>query len=139
GSSQDPEDWHEAMALVRGRPFDGSRVTDWALFEGIEATIEAGVVDLACRLAEHRLASGDGARAEWAARRALRVSPYDERLYRILMRAADLAGNPAGVEAVMAELVKLVADDVEPLDSVHAETADLYRSLSRRRIAVGGR
>jgi len=46
---------------------------------------------------------------------------------------AAAAGHPAGVESVMAELIKLVADDVEPLDSVHPSTMDLYRSLTRRR------
>ena len=61
------------------------------------------------------------------------MSPYDERLFRILLRSADMAGNPAGVESVMAELIHLVADDVEPFDAVHPETLDLYRSLSRRR------
>jgi DNA-binding SARP family transcriptional activator len=63
----------------------------------------------------------------------LLVSPYDERLYRMLMRAADLSGNPAGVESAMAELIRLVAEDVEPLDSVHPATMDLYRSLTRHR------
>ena len=77
---------------------------------------------------------GDAAGAEWAARQGLLVSPYDERLFRILMRAADAAGNPAGVEAVMAELLRLVGDDIEPYDSVHPETYDLYRSLSRRNV-----
>ena len=51
----------------------------------------------------------------------------------MLLRAADLAGHPAGVESVMAELIKLVADEVEPFDSIHPATVDLYRSLSRRR------
>jgi hypothetical protein len=32
----------------------------------------------------------------------------------------------------MAELVHLVADDVEPFDAVHPETLALYRRLSRR-------
>ena len=46
----------------------------------------------------------------------------------------DIApGNPAGVEAVMGELIKLVADEVEPFDSIHPATVDLYRTLSRRR------
>jgi len=72
------------------------------------------------------------ATVEWAARRGLLVSPYDERLYRMLLRAADLAGNPAGVEAVMAELVRVVADEADPLASVHPSTLALYRSLSRR-------
>jgi hypothetical protein len=64
------------------------------------------------------------------------VSPYDERLYRMLLRAADLDGNPAGVESVMSELIKLVADDIEPFDSVHPSTRDLYRSLTRRSSAA---
>jgi len=118
--------------LIRGRPFDGLRSPDWVLLEGILATIEAVVVDLASRYAEHCLGSFDPRGAEWAARQGLRVSPYDERLYRILMRSANAAGNPAGVEAIMAELVHLVADDIEPYDAVHPETLALYRSLSRR-------
>jgi len=127
-----PSDWESALLLIRGRPFDGLRSPDWVLLEGILATIEAVVVDLASRYAEHCLGSFDPRGAEWAARQGLRVSPYDERLYRILMRSANAAGNPAGVEAIMAELVHLVADDIEPYDAVHPETLALYRSLSRR-------
>lgn len=132
-STQESESWRAALALIRGRPFEGLRSCDWALLEGIEASIEATVVDVACRLAEISMVNGDTALAEWAARQGLRVSPYDERLFRILLRCADLAGNPAGVESVMAELVHLVADDIEPFDAVHPETLELYRSLSRRR------
>jgi DNA-binding SARP family transcriptional activator len=124
--------WRAAMDLVRGRPFDGLRASDWPILEGLSAAIEASVVDVATRLASECLAVRDPAGAEWAARRGLLVSPYDERLYRMLLRAADLAGNPAGVEAVMSELLHLVADGVEPFDSIHPETTDLYRTLTRR-------
>ncbi len=127
-----PDDWREALRLIRGRPFDGLRSPDWVVLEGILANIEAIVVDLACRYSEHCLEVQDAPGAEWAARQALRVSPYDERLYRVLLRTSDAAGNPAGVESVMAELVHLVADDVEPFDAVHPETLALYRRLSRR-------
>jgi DNA-binding SARP family transcriptional activator len=137
--SEQPEDWRRALALVRGRPFEELRAPDWALLEGITATMEAVVVDLSCRFAESCLSSGDSAGAEWAARQGLRVSAYDERLYRILMRAADVAGNPAGVESVMAELAHLVNDEVEPFDAVHPETLELYRALSRRQLASRGR
>ena len=130
--SNEPADWRRTLELIRGRPFEGMRCPDWVLLEGIQATIEAVVVDLACRLAEYCLSAFDAPGAEWAARQGLRVSPYDERMYRVLMRSADAAGNPAGVEAIMAELVHLVADDVEPFDAVHPETLALYRSLSRR-------
>jgi DNA-binding SARP family transcriptional activator len=137
--SPDAGAWRSALALVRGRPFEGLRASDWPILEGIGPAIESAVVDLSCGLAEACLSADDPRGAEWAARRGLLVSPYDERLYRLLMKAADLAGHPAGVESVMAELVKVVADDIEPLDSVHPSTVDLYRSLTRRRAPTNKR
>lgn len=138
-ATEDPEAWAAALRLVRGHPFEALRAGDWAVLEGITAAIEAEVVDLASRYAQWCLDAGEPGRAEWAARRGLRVSPYDERLYRVLLRAADAAGNPAGVESTMRELVQLVADEVEPYDAVHPETWDLYRSLTRRaRFRDGG-
>jgi len=137
--SSRPDDWRAALEFITGRPFDGLRSPDWVVLEGILATVEAGVVDLACRYAQHSLEHFDAPRAEWAARQGLRVSPYDERLYRVLLHASDVAGNPAGVESVMAELVHLVADAVEPFDAVHPETLALYRRLSRRSFASRGR
>jgi DNA-binding SARP family transcriptional activator len=131
------DEWKAALSLVRGRPFEGIKSSDWPILEGIGPAIESAVVDLARRLGRSSLASGDAQVAEWAARRGLMVSPYDERLYRLLMRAADLDGNPAGVEAAMKELVTLVAEGLEPFDSVHPSTVDLYRSLTRRRRPAG--
>jgi len=129
-----PADRRAALRLIRGRPFEGLRggAAEWALLEGFVASIEAVVVDLAQRHADWCLETGDPASAEWAARQGLRVSAYDERLYRVLLRAADAAGHPAGVEAAFEELVRLVAEDIEPLDAVHPETLELYRRLSRR-------
>lgn len=127
-----PDHWRSAIGLVRGRPFDGLRAVDWPVLEGISPAIESGVVDVALRLADASLEAGDPAGAAWAARRGLLASPYDERLYRVLLTAADRSGHPAGVEAVMEELVRLVADGVDPFDAVHPETLDLYRSLTRR-------
>jgi len=134
--SDDPHSWRLSLEMVRGRPFEGLRSSDWPILEGIGPAIESAVVDLSGRLAGACLSRGDPREAEWAARKGLLVSPYDERLYRMLMRAADLGGNPAGVEAVMSELVKVVGDDIEPLDSVHPSTMELYRSLTRRRSAA---
>jgi DNA-binding SARP family transcriptional activator len=138
---EDPAAWRAALDLVRGRPFDGLRSGDWAVLEGVLSAVEEGVVDLALRLARHELAAGSGRRAASAARAGLLASPYDERLYRILLRAADLEGNPAGVERVMAELLQVVGGagagrgplptGAFDLRMVHPETATLYRSLSR--------
>jgi DNA-binding SARP family transcriptional activator len=133
--SPDPERWKLALQLVRGLPFDGLRSTDWAVFSHVQANIESLVVDISVRRAEYCLSVGDSMGAGWAGRQGLLVSPYDERLYRILMRAADLAGNPAGVEGVMNELLQLVGDEIEPYDSIHPETYELYRTLSRRQAA----
>lgn len=132
-SRDTPTDRRAALRLIRGRPFEGLRGgADWTVLEGVVASIEAVVVDLAVRHADWCLESGDAPGAEWSARQGLQISPYDERLYRVLLRAADAAGHPAGVEATFQELVRLVADDIEPLDAVHPETLELYRRLSRR-------
>lgn len=144
--------WASALDLVRGPLFAGLRSVDWAVLEGLHAEMERSIVQLAIDVAEHRLAGGDGRGAELAIRRGLLVSPYDERLYRLLFLAADLQGNPAGVESAMGELVRLVSGEtfqhlhpaagssVDPADWVHPETMAVYRSLSRRPrpLALGG-
>lgn len=145
-ATDDPDAWRAGLGLVRGRPFDGLRSPDWTVLEGVAAAVEDGVVQLAIRLAEHLLGKGDGLGAARAARRGLLASPYDERLYRLLLRAADRQGNPAGVEAAMGELLRLVAGEggapppgggwaAEAVAHVHPDTAALYRTLSRRRRA----
>jgi hypothetical protein len=145
---EEPAAWRAALALVRGRPFDGLRNGDWAVLEGVLSAVEEGVVDLALRLANHELRTGSGRGAAGAARIGLLASPYDERLYRVLLQAADLEGNPAGVERVMAELLQVVGGtgagrssrpgSTLDLRSVHPETATLYRSLSRWGVAGSG-
>jgi DNA-binding SARP family transcriptional activator len=147
-ATDDPASWGSALTLVRGRPFEGLEHADWAVFDGFVSEIEDGVVELALRLAEYHLREGgprSASRAARAARRALRASPFDERLYRVLLRAADAQGHPGGVESVMGELGRLLSFDLpapslrtgvcsEPVDLpdlVHPQTADLYRSLSR--------
>lgn len=149
--TSDPRDWQRGLSLVRGRPFDGLRSPDWSVLEGIAAEVEEGVVQLAIRVADQCLEAGDGRGAALAARRGLLVNPYDERLYRVLLRAADLQGNPAGVESAMAELVHLVggtwhrpsfagrASIANAAAYVHPDTAALYRELSRRPPAAAGR
>jgi len=147
----DPRAWQQGLSLVRGRPFDGLRSPDWSVLEGIAAEVEEGVVQLAIRVADQCLVAGDGRGAALAARRGLLVSPYDERLYRLLLRAADLQGNPAGVESAMAELVHLVGGTwrrpslgrrmsiANAAAYVHPDTAALYGELSRRPPAAAGR
>ncbi len=141
-----PEDWRRGLALVRGRPFDGLASPDWTVLEGFGAGLEEAVVELALRVGEHELVTGDPRAATMAARRGLLVSPGDERLYRILFRAADAAGHPAGVEEAMAELLGLIDPEAgRPVGrrewaaagaALHPSTAALYRTLSRRPVAT---
>lgn len=110
----DPVRWKEALSLVRGRPFDGLSLADWAVLDGTQADVEAMVVSTALRGAEHHLRRGCGEEAEWMIRRALRVSPYDERLYRVLFQAAETMGNRVGLRTAWAELHLVAMDGTIP-------------------------
>jgi nucleoid-associated protein YgaU/DNA-binding SARP family transcriptional activator len=137
--ADDTEDVHkaaelltEALGLVRGEPFTGvGRSYSWV--GPHRGMIVAQVVDAAEELAEVRLATGDWRLAEWAARQGLRAFPSDERMYRLLMRAARAAGNVPGVQRVFRELCEVLADPdvgVEPEDTVHPETIALLEQLT---------
>jgi DNA-binding SARP family transcriptional activator len=143
-ANPDPVGWKEALALVRGRPFEGLNLADWAVLDGTQAQLESLLVDTALRAAEHFLRRGLGEDAEWAIRRGLRASPYDERLYRALLWAAEVMGNRVGMRSAMAELLCLAAGGGTPgwgaspgtgshavPSFVHPRTAALFRQLSR--------
>ncbi|MGH9212820.1 MAG: BTAD domain-containing putative transcriptional regulator [Acidimicrobiales bacterium] len=122
----------EALGLVRGEPFTGVG-RGYAWVGPHRGMIVAQVVDAAEELAEVRLAMGDWRAAEWAARRGLRAFPSDERMYRLLMRAARAAGNVPGVQRVFRELCEVIADPdlgVEPEDTLHPETVALLEELT---------
>jgi DNA-binding SARP family transcriptional activator len=137
----DPRPARRALAAVRGVPLAGLARADWAVFEGMVARMEDTVARLALRLGRAALEAGDGGEAAWAVAQGLRAAPYDERLHRLALRAADAEGNPAGVEAVMDRLLALVGEPGtgrEGLEgAVHPDTASLYRSVSRRGGASG--
>ncbi len=126
-----------ALELVRSLPFAGGRAGyEWAFAEGLVARMETVVAETAHHLAQLALEARDPDLAQWAACQGLLASPGDEVLYRDRMLACDLAGNPAGVEAVMDELVAVV-EAVEPYDTLHAETIALYERLGHRRRRTG--
>lgn len=125
------EDRRRALALVRGRPFDGLADSGWSLLEGFVTEIEAAIVETACRVAEGELAAGDLVAAEAALRRALLVAPWDERLYRPLMQTHHAAGNRGGIDAALRTLARALDCPGDPLACVSAETAALYATLTR--------
>ena len=139
----DPERWKDALGLVRGRLFDGLRLSDWAVLDGTQAHVEGMVAATALKGAEHFLRRGDGEEAEWMIRRALQISPYDERLYRALLRSAEIMGNRVGLRAAMAELLCVAGEGrfsgSEPSEnavpwyarsSIHPKTVALFRELA---------
>jgi len=126
----EPDSWRRALALVRGRPFDGLDRGEWAQLEGHMAAVETSVVGVACRLGELALGRGEGGLAHWAALQGLLVSPWDERLYRLMMRAADGLGNRGGVDAALRSLALALELEGDPLLGIHPETSALYRSLT---------
>jgi DNA-binding SARP family transcriptional activator len=125
-----PASWRQALMLVRGQPFAGLARGDWTVFEGLQAAVETAVVSVSARLAEHSLEAGDPLGAEWAIQRGLMVTPWDEGLYRLLMTAADAAGNRGGVESALRSLAQVLDWSGDPIDVVHPETAALYRQLT---------
>jgi DNA-binding SARP family transcriptional activator len=124
-----PAGWRSALRLVRGRPFDDLAQGSWTMLEGFTGEINQGIVDCALRLGEHCLSESDPQGAAEAAQLAIRASPWDERLHRLLMRAADAAGNRHGVEAVFRHLALVLEVDGDPMVGVHPETAALYARL----------
>jgi DNA-binding SARP family transcriptional activator len=148
-STGDPLHVVEAMRLVRGPLFAGVRRADWAVFDGTQTAVESLVIGAALRSVGVLMERGLGAEAAWVVRRALVVSPYDERLYRALLRATASQGNRVALRAAMTELLTL-AGDVAGLGQVtgrrgvnsavtclHPETTALYRALLRGAPDVG--
>ncbi len=133
-----PEDQVAALDLVRGQPFDGFN-DEWVDVEMFRTDMVAGVVDLAAAVAERALDDDDPALAFRAARTGLRASPYEERLYRLAMRAADAEGSTGKLHALMNEMRRVLDVQVEPDDRVQRETLALYEELTsaaRRRERV---
>ena len=125
-----PSDWASALELVRGQPFDGLPEGGWTLLEGLAPQMSGSIAETACRLAGFLLETGQPRAAEQVVRRGLLGSPWDEELYRVLMRACHLAGNRAGLEAALRSLAHVLGWEGDPLEAVHPETARLYHELT---------
>ena len=133
----DPASVLRAMDLVRGPLFAGLRRADWAVLDGTQSRVENLVAGAALEGSARCLGLGRGRDAERIIRQALLVCPYDERLYRMLLRARDAQGNRVGLHAAMAEL-RVLAGEGEPEAALHPETTGLYRQLLGRVPAARG-
>jgi DNA-binding SARP family transcriptional activator len=130
----EPSSWEQALMLVRGRPFEDLQHGQWAVLEGYTAFVLELVSNCALNLGDHALRAGNGELALRAARQGLLGDPYDERLHRLAMRAADLSGNRGALEMTLKHLALLLdVDESEVLHYVHPDTAELYALLSGSR------
>lgn len=127
-----PQSWRLALSLVRGRPFLGLAHAEWTVLEGHVAAMERAIVETALALGDYFLSADNPPAADWAAQQALLASPWDERLYRLLMRSAEAAGNRGAIDAALRSLASVLELSGDPLLGVHPTTARLYRSLTGR-------
>ncbi len=120
----------QALGLVRGQLLDGHppRRYGWLATSELEYEAPAQVADAAHRLAAVRLAAGDSQGAMDAARAGLRLAFDDELLWRDLLRAAQAAGRPDLVRAVVDELCARTALD-EVLPQMAPETEALIDEI----------
>lgn len=125
----EPDAWRAALELVRGRPLEGLLERPWCLYDGTLAEIETAIVECTMRLGQALLRRGDADGAQWAAIRGLKACPFDERLHRLAMRAADAAGNRTGVEAVFRDLAIKLELDGDLRRRLHPQTVALYERL----------
>lgn len=129
----------QALQLVRGEPFLGAG-RGYAWTSAIGTTIIVAVVDIAEQVGLSRLERDDPRGAERAARAGLTISPGEERLYRILLRAAAAQDSKPMVERLYRELLDVLADPdlgIEPEETVSDDTVELFNDLmgGRRRTA----
>ncbi|HEY1829057.1 MAG TPA: BTAD domain-containing putative transcriptional regulator [Acidimicrobiales bacterium] len=143
-SADHPEAWRRALGLVRGTLLEGMQLSDWAVFDGTQAQVESMVVITARKAVEYCLASGRAEQAEWAVRQGLRACPYDERLYRALLRATAAQGNLVQLRCTMAELRAIAGADQEGAGAVpgpaamHPDTEALFQELLNSSIRAVG-
>ena len=83
------------------------------------------------RCAQLHLEAGDPAAARPILRDALRVEPYDERLWRALLRAEHAAGNTGAVRNLAGRLRSVLEEGLG--EDPQPETEDLLRTLLQRR------
>src|SRR5256712_4805255 len=130
-------EWGEALELYRGDVLDGFFISEAPEFERWLETERARLKDAACRsahaLIERSEASGDFAAAASWARRAARLTPFDERLVRHWISLLDRLGDRARAVQVYDEFASRLAQEYEMQPA--AETQALMAAVRSREAA----
>ncbi|MBG0827977.1 hypothetical protein HS041_09380 [Planomonospora sp. ID67723] len=101
----------KALGLVRGPMLNGrprGRYS-WLAADDLEYDVTASVADAAHRLCEVRLARGEADQAVAAVRAGLLLAADDEGLWRDLLRATQMTGDPVRLRAVAEALHRRAA------------------------------
>src|SRR3989454_987008 len=130
-------EWGEALELYRGDLLEGFFISEAPAFERWLETERARLKDAACRsthaLIERSEASGDFAAAASWARRAARLTPFDEKLVRHWISLLDRLGDRARAVQVYDEFASRLAQEYE-MQPV-AETQALIAAVRSREAA----
>lgn len=116
----------EALALVRGIPFEGTHRKRYAWAEPIRQRLISEIVDASYELARRRIMEGRWRGAERAIAVGLRIEPAQEHLWRIRILAAHESRNPATEAEAIGRLLTITEKlecDLEP------ETEQLLAAL----------
>lgn len=99
---------HQALELVRGRPFEGIDPRRYVWAEHDINDMISAIADAATELAEYYMDTGAPRAALWAASRGLVAAEETERLHRIVFRAHHALGDREGLERAAARLDSLL-------------------------------
>ena len=116
----------EALALVRGIPFEGAHRKRYAWAEPIRQRLISEIVDASYELARRRLMEGRWRGAEEAVVVGLRIEPAQENLWRMRILAAHESRNLAAEAEAIERLLTITEQlecDLEP------ETEQLLAAL----------
>jgi hypothetical protein len=111
----------EALALVRGRPFEGvgSDQYEWVANKHLDTTITIAVAELALTLATDLLDSGDTRASEAAARAGIRGAQDDYDLWRIGAHAIFARNDSTALRRWLAD----AARHLSPADIARIEAS----------------
>src|SRR5206468_8127072 len=130
-------EWGEALELYRGDLLEGFFISEAPEFERWLETERARLKDAACRsahaLIEHSETNGDLAAAVSWARRAARLTPFDEKLVRHWISLLDRLGDRARAVQVYDELASRLAQEYEMQPAT--ETQALIAAVRSREVA----
>jgi hypothetical protein len=118
-----------ALALVKGRPFEGVQERHFTWAEPLRQEMLAGIVDVAHEVARRALELPDPALARRAALVGRMVDPANEMVLRDALRAEYVAGSREGQRRLVEQIYAL-ADELD--SDLEPATEELIAEIEQR-------